>query len=350
MAGNTIETPAIGTAETTLYHVLARRLADSADKPWILSEERAFSYRDIDRMANRLANGLARLGVEPGHTVLLMLNNSIDFVALWCALGKLGAIEVPVNCSYKGQILARVMSDSRARLVIADDEYLPRFRDIAAELSGIDTIVVHGAEVAEAPLKRARLIRYAGILDELDTFATTRLVPWDTAAIMYTSGTTGPSKGVMISHGHAYEYARGVIDMIEIEHTDIYYAPLPLFHIAGQWAVLRRGNRRGDGCAARYLQRVAVLGNGAPVWRLLLLSAGRHGQSSISPTAGARRPRQSAGPCAGGAADSRSRIVQAAIQLPCLHHLGRHRDELPDSLRLRSSQQQDLWSSGRAAL
>jgi crotonobetaine/carnitine-CoA ligase len=55
---------------------------------------------------------------------------------------------------------------------------------------------------------------------------------------MYTSGTTGPSKGVMISHGHAYEYARGVIDMIEIKQSDVYYAPLPLFHIAGQWAVI----------------------------------------------------------------------------------------------------------------
>jgi crotonobetaine/carnitine-CoA ligase len=238
MAGHAINPPAIGTAETTLNHVLARRLADSADKPWILGEEKAFTYRDIDRIANRLANGLVRLGVERGHTVLLMLNNSIDFVALWCALGKLGAIEVPVNCSYKGSILARVMSDSRARLVIADAEYLPRLRDIAAELSEIETIVTHDLGSDERPLKRARMLQFRDILSENDAFPAVRLAPWDTAAIMYTSGTTGPSKGVMVSHGHAYEYARGVIDMIEIEHTDIYYAPLPLFHIAGQWAVI----------------------------------------------------------------------------------------------------------------
>ncbi|HXP74479.1 MAG TPA: AMP-binding protein, partial [Stellaceae bacterium] len=154
MAVRVIETPAIGTAETTLYHVFARRLADSADKPWVASEDRAFTYREIDRLSNRLANGLARLGVERGHTVLLMLNNSIDFIGLWCALGKLGAIEVPINCSYKGQLLARVMTDSRAQLIIADAEYLPRFRDIAAELAGIETIVVHDADVADPPLKR----------------------------------------------------------------------------------------------------------------------------------------------------------------------------------------------------
>src|SRR5690242_14385141 len=138
-----IEPPAIGTHDTTLYHVLSRRLADSADKPWVIGADRIFTYREIDRLANRLANGLARLGVARGDTVLLMLNNSIDFIGLWCALGKLGAVEVPVNCSYRGQILARVMMDSRARLVIADAEYLPRFTELAKDLASIETIVVH---------------------------------------------------------------------------------------------------------------------------------------------------------------------------------------------------------------
>jgi carnitine-CoA ligase len=233
-----IDIPAIGTAETTLYHVLARRLADSGDKPWVVGEERAFTYREVDRLANRLATGLARLGVRRRDTVLLMLDNSIDFIALWCALGKLGAIEVPVNCSYKGQLLARVMKDSLARVVIAEAVYLPRFAEIAPELAGISTIVVHDAAEAAPPLDHVRMARVADIVAEDDGFAALPLAPWDHAAIMYTSGTTGPSKGVIVTHGHAYEYARGVIDMLEIERRDIYYAPLPLFHIAGQWAVI----------------------------------------------------------------------------------------------------------------
>jgi crotonobetaine/carnitine-CoA ligase len=238
MAESAIDPPAIGTLETTLTHVLARRRADSGDKPWLVSEDASVSYREIDQLANRLANGLARLGVKRGETVLLMLNNSIDFIGLWCALGKLGAIEVPINCSYKGQLLARVMTDSRARLVIADAEYLPRFAELAAELTAIETIVVHDAERAEPPLERARLVPFREILSEDDAFSAVTLAPWDPAAIMYTSGTTGPSKGVIVSHGHAYEYARGVVDMLEIGRHDVYYAPLPLFHIAGQWAVI----------------------------------------------------------------------------------------------------------------
>ncbi|HEY6335900.1 MAG TPA: AMP-binding protein [Alphaproteobacteria bacterium] len=230
--------PAVGTAETTLFHVLARRSSDSANRPWVIGEERAFTYREIDRLANRLANGLVRLGVGRGDTVLLMLDNSIDFIALWCALGKLGAIEVPINCSYKGQLLARVMKDSLAQTVIAEAAYLSRFAEIAPELGAIATIVVHDAADAVAPLTHARMVPFPEILDADDGFDAVPLSPWDHAAIMYTSGTTGPSKGVVVTHGHAYEYARGVIDMLEIEGGDIYYAPLPLFHIAGQWAVI----------------------------------------------------------------------------------------------------------------
>jgi crotonobetaine/carnitine-CoA ligase len=110
--------------------------------------------------------------------------------------------------------------------------------ELAPELTTIETIVVHDADRAEPPLERARMVPFREILHEDDAFSAVPLAPWDPAAIMYTSGTTGPSKGVIVSHGHAYEYARGVVDMLEIGRHDVYYAPLPLFHIAGQWAVI----------------------------------------------------------------------------------------------------------------
>ena len=60
----------------------------------------------------------------------------------------------------------------------------------------------------------------------------------DLAAILYTSGTTGASKGVMIYHAHAYEYSNSTAQALELGADDVYFAPLPLFHIAGQWAVV----------------------------------------------------------------------------------------------------------------
>jgi carnitine-CoA ligase len=230
-----------GDKTATLGHVLAQRLADAGEKPWILTEGKNFTYREVDRLACRLANGLVRLGVARGDTVLLMLNNCIEFIALWCALAKIGAIEVPVNCHYKGRLLAHIVNDSAARVIIADSEFLPRLAEVADDVPALSSVVVYGTTPDIHPntlLGAARLVPFAEILSEDDRFAAISPAPRDQLAVMYTSGTTGPSKGVMVTHGHAFEYARGVIDMLDIRPADIYYAPLPLFHIAGQWAVI----------------------------------------------------------------------------------------------------------------
>jgi carnitine-CoA ligase len=229
-------------SEATLAHVLTRRTSDCGDKPWILAGSQAFTYRDIDTLAGRFAAALARLGVARGDTVLLMLNNCIEFIALWCALTKIGAIEVPVNCHYKGRLLAHVIEDSHAHVMIVDEEYLRRLAAITDEITTLTTLVVFGTQQREldtlAPVGTMRLLHHRELLGDFDKSVPVLLSPSDHAAIMYTSGTTGPSKGVIVTHGHAFEYARGVIEMLEMSSSDVYYAPLPLFHIAGQWAVI----------------------------------------------------------------------------------------------------------------
>ncbi len=216
-------------------------MAECGDKPWIVSDAGAYSYREIDRMSNRIANGLTRLGVKPGETVLLMLNDCIDFVAIWCAISKVGAIEVPVNCHYKGRLLTHLVNDSLAGLIIIDAQYLPRLAEVAGDLVHLETVVVYGAQPdapEAAPEPALRTVSYASLAEGEEEFRAVDAKPWDQLAVMYTSGTTGPSKGVIVTHGHAHEYARGVTEMLEMRPEDVYYAPLPLFHIAGQWAVV----------------------------------------------------------------------------------------------------------------
>jgi len=221
-------------SERTLAHVLARRLRDRPDQAWIRGDDAVFTYRDADRLAAELAGGLAALGVSRGDTVLLMLEDCIEFVALWCALGRLAAIEVPVNRHYRGSLLAHVVSDSAASVIVIDAEYLPRLAEVADACGGLATVVVRGE--AETVVGGLRVVPFARLAAA--PVAAAALQPWDLAAVMYTSGTTGASKGVAVTHGHAFEYARGVIDMLAMRASDVYYAPLPLFHIAGQWAVV----------------------------------------------------------------------------------------------------------------
>jgi crotonobetaine/carnitine-CoA ligase len=225
--------------DATLARVMSERLSDSAEKIWIVADKRTFTYGEIDSLACRMANGLADVGVARGDTVLLMLDNRIEFIALWVALAKVGAIQVPVNCHYKGRLLGHIVNDSRARLIIAEHHFLPRLADIMGECPTLRTVIAfdHASAAAGAP-GRARVLPFEHVLANEGGFAQGPQSPWDVVAVMYTSGTTGPSKGVMVCHGHAFEYARGVIDMLELRRSDVYYAPLPLFHIAGQWAVV----------------------------------------------------------------------------------------------------------------
>jgi carnitine-CoA ligase len=230
--------PTTPRSRQTVANVLADRVADRGDHPWLIEGERRVSYREMDVLSNRLANGLSDAGVRSGDTVLYMLRDSIELVALWCALAKLGAIEVPINVHLRGNTLGHLVSDSQAKLLVSEAGFLDRFADIETRMGKVERLIVHGDGVTPATLRRLEPAAF-------DTLPSADTAPpaadpkgHDLVAVMYTSGTTGPSKGVMVTHIHAWEYACGCMGMVELGPGDVYYAPLPLFHIAGQWAVV----------------------------------------------------------------------------------------------------------------
>src|SRR5690606_37385873 len=96
------------------------------------------------------------------------------------------------------------------------------------------TIVLTGEGPAEATGRKE--IELSRLLASTPSELPLRPRAHDLLAVMYTSGTTGPSKGVMVAHTQAYEYALSVVELCEMREDDVYYSPLPLFHIAGLWA------------------------------------------------------------------------------------------------------------------
>ena len=127
-----------------------------------------------------------------------------------------------------------------AQTMVVDASFLERLESVSTDLIYMKRLIVYGGGDTQVPrtlTQRYEVLSYEDL--EADT-------PWpgdgpryrDLMAVMYTSGTTGPSKGAMISHAHAYEYAYGVTEMLDLRCGDIYYAPLPLFHLAGQFAVI----------------------------------------------------------------------------------------------------------------
>lgn len=228
-----------GDGDLAFGAVLDKRLARGRDRTFLLTSEREYSLGALDARATRLAHGIAGLGLKRGDTALVMLPNAVAFIEIWWALARLGVIQVPVNTAYRGSILRHVIVDSGSDLMIVAPEFLERLADIAGELTGLKRLVLAEPAAVPQPLAAGRDILS---LDALYMEPQSALPPGpterDLMAVMYTSGTTGPSKGVMVTHAHAYHYALAGVDLMALGLDDVYYAPLPLFHIAGQWNVI----------------------------------------------------------------------------------------------------------------
>src|SRR5260370_38113071 len=120
-------TPAIAPDGPPLVHVRRKAAAVFPDKAWLATDAGAATYREMEALSNRLASGLAAAGIGHGRTVLVMMPDIIAFVAVWAAMCKAGAIEVPVNTAYRGDILVHVANDPRAETLIVDARFLYRF-------------------------------------------------------------------------------------------------------------------------------------------------------------------------------------------------------------------------------
>jgi crotonobetaine/carnitine-CoA ligase len=190
------------------------------------------TYGEADRRVNRLAHGLLRLGVARGDRVLLMLPNSVEYLLVWLAVNRIGAVEVSVNNAYKGYFLEHLVNNSGGRLMVVARPFLETVAASEPRLRALETLVVDDRQ-GEGPLPSFRRLRLLP-LDALDGGREdppgVPLSPRDLNAIMYTSGTTGPSKGVMMPNAHCHLFAECTANLTRLTGEDCYFVATPLSH------------------------------------------------------------------------------------------------------------------------
>ena len=184
--------------------VVSSMLLDRAEKfpdvVAIRAEGDDITYAALADRAARFADGLRRLGVQPGDRVATMLPPVPEYLTAWFGIVWSGAVDVPINNDFVGEYLRHVLSESGAVAIVVD----ARFVDVAAG----------------------------------SALGPTRREERDVAYVMYTSGTTGPSKGAILPHRTALWNAYAWIDILDLTARDVAYSMFPLFHVTARSAVV----------------------------------------------------------------------------------------------------------------
>ena len=186
---------------------------------------------DLNDRINKAANGLLALGVKPGDKVAIMLPNCPEFLYAWFGCNKIGAVEVPINVALKGAGLAYQIDQSDCVVLVADTEYLDRLEEVAEDSSPSSTSCAWIAR-RQRPLprwQRPTVITFGELIGHR-RHAERRGALRDIATILYTSGTTGVSKGVQMSHHYWYDIWAESVKYARYTEEDVLYTGLPFFH------------------------------------------------------------------------------------------------------------------------
>jgi crotonobetaine/carnitine-CoA ligase len=211
--------------------LLRRRAAAAPDDPFVKCGAAWLSNAELHSRAGRVASGLRSLGLGKGDRVAFLLPNRQEMVELFFACARSGVVQVPLNVHLKGEFLRYQLSDSGARAAVVDAAGL---RSLAAvvDATSVETIVVVDAAPAGAAT-----VPYERLTATPDDGETVELDPRDLLSILYTSGTTGPSKGCMLSNGYYTASPPVFHEHGWIAEDDRVFTSLQLFH-GGAHAVL----------------------------------------------------------------------------------------------------------------
>lgn len=217
-------------SERTLGNVLRHQAGRQPDQPLLRFEGVSTSYAEAEALASTIAFNLHRLGIRKGTHVAVFMDNSPDMLWTIFALAFLGAVCIPLNTAAKGDQLRYFLKQSRATALLVDSHltsqvapHLPKHLQIVVRASGLehvkDTANITGS-LDFTELKKPH--------EPSEEFASPLFS--DVQLIMYTSGTTGPSKGVLCSHSQEQTGGLFMAQQMEYRASDVLYTCLPLFH------------------------------------------------------------------------------------------------------------------------
>jgi malonyl-CoA/methylmalonyl-CoA synthetase len=188
-----------------------------------LADGRRLSHDDFLQQAGRMANALSSLGIGPGDRVAVHVQKSPEALVLYAACVMAGVVFLPLNTAYTSRELDYFVTDSGAALFVCDPSEEGALRDIADGTGAIQKTLGLGGEGSLTDLASAQSATFAAVPRSED----------DLAALLYTSGTTGRSKGAMLTHKNLLSNAKALVNAWQFTERDVLLHALPIFHSHG---------------------------------------------------------------------------------------------------------------------
>ncbi len=229
--------------EWILSHILRRRAQEHPDREFLrYGDGEWVTYSQIDNHVDRIAGGLADLGVAKGDSVSVMLPNCPEYVPIWFGILRAGGVMSPINTAYKGDFLTWTITLVEARILVISDQFLDRLDLVKDELPLLERVIVVPSGAAEGPDPSVPWTPYADLLQHAPVAPDVELTSTDDARIMFTSGTTGRSKGVIKQNAADYFSARSALEAMRVRQgvaledlkDEVFFTCLPLFHSNAQ--------------------------------------------------------------------------------------------------------------------
>ena len=213
-------------ADRTLPAMLTRQAERFTQKSLVTAGDTTWTYAEAYEAACHCAGTLRSAGIQPGDRVAIICSNRIEFLEIVLGCAWLGAIAVPINVASRGPQLQHILSNCAARLLVMEAAYAENLALLRPPELAIEAIwlidgeaQVHLGEAVSIAMPRRR-----------ERIAAAAVRPGDLALILYTSGTTGPSKGVCCPHAQYFWWAVNTASLLQLRADDVLCTSLPLFH------------------------------------------------------------------------------------------------------------------------
>jgi crotonobetaine/carnitine-CoA ligase len=228
--------------ECVIADLLERQAAERPDEVYAVFPEASWTFAEAARRAWRMGNALLRLGVAPGEPVSVWCPTGPELLQAWFGINAAGGAYAPLNLAARGSFLEHALNLAGSRILIAHPALVDRLEGL--DLPALELVVVTGDAPAGGLALPSRTLGdvLAGAEASRPVLPAPR-EPWDDFAIVYTSGTTGPSKAVRLSYASHRLYADALV-WADIGEEDRFLMALPLSHVAGTsttYAMLQRG-------------------------------------------------------------------------------------------------------------